>query len=85
MASFDAGQRVRIKEAVGELPDSWTGREAVVVEQAPRDQGLLVRFDDEPTRTYVVGENAVQDKIGDCRPIRRRVACGESTSRCISC
>lgn len=60
MAAFDAGQRVRIKEAVGELPDSWTGREAVVVEPAPRDQGLLVQFDDEPNRTYVVGENSLE-------------------------
>ena len=60
MASFDAGQRVRIKEAIGELPDSWAGREAVVVEPAPRDQGLLVQFDDEPNRTYVVGEKSLE-------------------------
>jgi len=60
MASFDVGQRVRIKEAVGELPDSWTGREAVVVEPAPRDQGLLVQFDDEPNRTYVVEEKSLE-------------------------
>ena len=39
MSAFEAGQRVRIKEAIGQLPDSWNGREAVVVEPAPRDQG----------------------------------------------
>ena len=60
MASFDPGQKVRIKEAIGELPDSWTGREAVVVEPAPRDQGLLVQFNDEPNRTYVVAENSLE-------------------------
>jgi len=56
VAAFDAGQKVRIKEAIGDLPDSWTGRAAVVVEPAPREQGLLVQFDDEPNRTYVVPE-----------------------------
>ncbi|MQG77051.1 MAG: hypothetical protein FI703_06965 [SAR202 cluster bacterium] len=60
MAAFEAGQKVRIKEAVGELPDSWTGREAVVVEPAPRDQGLLVQFADEPNRTYAVPEASLE-------------------------
>ncbi len=60
MAAYDAGQKVKIKEAIGELPDSWTGRAAVVVEPAPRDQGLLVKFDDEPNRTYVVPEASLE-------------------------
>ena len=60
MASFEAGQKVVIKEAIGELPDSWTGRTAVVVEPAPRNQGLLVQFDDEPNRTYVVPELSLE-------------------------
>ena len=60
MAAFEAGQRVRIKEAVGELPDSWTGREGVIVETAPRDQGLLVQFSDEPNRTYAVPELSLE-------------------------
>ena len=60
MASFATGQKVIIKEAIGELPDSWTGRTAVVVEPAPRNQGLLVQFDDEPNRTYVVPELSLE-------------------------
>ena len=60
MSVFESGQRVRIKEAIGELPDSWAGREAVVVEPAPRDLGLLVRFDDEPNRTYAVAEDCME-------------------------
>lgn len=60
MASFKPGQKVVIKEAIGELPDSWTGRTAVVVEPAPRNQGLLVRFDDEPSRTYAVPELSLE-------------------------
>jgi hypothetical protein len=60
MAAFNAGQKVRIKEAVGALPDSWTGRVAVVVEPAPRDQGLMVQFDDEPNRTYAVPEVSLE-------------------------
>ncbi|MCY4624456.1 MAG: hypothetical protein OXC99_05610 [Chloroflexi bacterium] len=60
MPAFEPGQRVRVKEAIGELPDSWTGREAVVVEPAPRDLGLLVRFDDEPNRTYAVAEDCLE-------------------------
>ena len=60
MAAFEAGQKVRIKAAVGELPDSWTGREGVIVEPAPRDQGLLVQFSDEPNRTYAVPELSLE-------------------------
>ncbi len=60
MASFETGQKVIIKEAIGELPDSWTGRTAVVVGPAPRNQGLLVQFDDEPNRTYVVPELSLE-------------------------
>ena len=60
MASFESGQKVVIKEAIGELPDSWTGRTAVVVEPAPRNQGVLVQFDDEPNREYVVPELSLE-------------------------
>ena len=60
MASFETGQKVVVKEAIGELPDSWTGRAAIVVEPAPRNQGLLVQFDDEPNRTYVVPELSLE-------------------------
>jgi len=60
MASFETGQKVVVKEAIGELPDSWTGRAAVVVEPAPRNQGLLVQFDDEPNRTYAVPELSLE-------------------------